>query len=423
MKTERVPFGVFVLGLGVFCLGTSEFMIAGLLPEIAADLSVTIPQAGLLITGFAIGMVVGAPTMALATLRLPRRATLVGAAAVFAVTHLLSGLTDSYPLLMVGRVVSAVACGAFWSVGAVIAVRMAPAGATAKALSVMVGGLTLANILGVPLGTWLGQQGGWRVAFFAIAALSILVILGVTFLIPAQEATPAGGPRFGALLARELRAFTTRRMWLALATTAMFQAAVFAAFSYFTPLLTTVAGVPSHLIPVVLTGFGVGSFIGITIGSRVADRSLFGNIFVSLAAMTVVLMGLAIVAESLVGAVVGVFLVGLTGFSIAGALNARVFAVAGDAPTLAAATNTSAFNVGNALGPWLGGLVITAGWGYPATVWLAAGLGIVALGIAFLSWSHEKTLTAPVPVLATTEYHSTATSSASLSGRQPRQEG
>lgn len=386
VAAQRVPFAVYVLGASVFVLGTTEFMIAGLLPTIAEDLDVSIPSAGLLISGFAIGMAVGAPLMAVATLRLPRRATLLGASAVFLLGHVIAAVSPNYSVLMGARVVTAVATGAFWAVAAVVSVRLSPASATARALAILVGGLTLANVLGVPAGTWLGQELGWRAAFWALAALTVGTATAVALLVPPAADASDGQPRIRA----ELRAFRGPRIWLALATTAAFQSAMFAAFSYFAPLLTDVAGLRDPAVPAVLALFGLGSFIGITIGGRVADRGLFLNIHGSLIALAVALTTLALVSGSTVGAVVAVFVVGVAGFSIAPGLNARVFVVSGDAPTLASSVNTSAFNVGNTLGPWLGGAAISAGWGYVAPVWLAAGLALVALGLAVTAHGYER---------------------------------
>ncbi|TDE10700.1 MFS transporter [Jiangella asiatica] len=381
-----MPPAVYVLGSSIFVLGTTEFMIAGLLPTIANDLDVSIPDAGLLISAFAIGMTVGAPVMAVATLRLPRKATLLAASAVFLAGHVVAALAPNYQVLMGARVVTAVATGAFWAVAAVVSVRISPPGTTARALAVLVGGLTLSNVLGVPAGTWVGQQLGWRAAFWAVAALTVVTALAVVALVPRAAGAAIAPPR----VRDELRVFRGRRIWLALATTATFQAAMFAAFSYFAPLLTDVAGVDEADVPLVLALFGLGSFIGITIGGRVADRGLFLNIFGSLVTLAVAMSVLALVSGSTAGAVVAVFAVGVAGFSIAPGLNARVFVVAGDAPTLASSVNTSAFNVGNTLGPWIGGAAISAGWGYVAPVWLAAGLALAALGLAVAAWAHER---------------------------------
>lgn len=385
----RLPAAVYVIALTIFALGTSEFMIAGLLPDLASDLDVSIPAAGSLISAFAVGMLVGAPVMALLTLRFPRRTTMLVACVVFAVAHVVGAVSDDYGLLLATRVVAAIACATFWAVGAVTAVALAPAGSTAKALAAVLGGLTLANVLGVPAGTWIGEALGWQAAFVAVAVATVVSTVATVLFVPDTGADDAATP-MRQRVAAELEVFGQARLWAALATTMTFQAAVFCAFSYFAPLLTDVAGIASSRVPAVLLVFGVGTFIGITIGGRYADRHALLNVFVSLTAMSVSLVALAVVAHSPVLVVVGVFAFGVASFSIASALNARVFGFAADAPTLAAAVNVSAFNVGNAAGPWIGGLAISAGLGYVAPVWFALGLTGLALGFATISWAVER---------------------------------
>lgn len=389
----RLPPATYVLALTVFCLGTSEFMLAGLLPEVASDLGATIPSAGLLISGFAIGMLVGAPVMTLLTLRLPRKVTMIGAAVIFAVMHLLGAWADDFALLMITRVVAAVACATFWAVAAVTLVAIAPPGTTARALGALVGGLTLANIIGVPLGTWIGQARGWQAAFLAVAVATVLATAATLRWVPEtglRRRSTEGAPSTRDVLRAELGGLVNGRLWLALATTATFQAAILATFSYLTPLLTDVSGLRPSFVPVVLLLFGIGSFVGITVGGRFADRNLLGNVIISIIATIIVLLVLRLVAPIGLVVVVAAFALGATCFSMASALNGRVFVHAGSAPTLASAVNVSAFNVGNAIGPWLGGLVISAGLGFLAPIWVSVGLAVVALGIAGTSWRIER---------------------------------
>ncbi|HEU0213079.1 MAG TPA: Cmx/CmrA family chloramphenicol efflux MFS transporter [Jiangellaceae bacterium] len=383
--TTRVPAAVFVLGASIFCLGTTEFMIAGLLPTIAADLGVSIPSAGLLISGFAIGMAVGTPLMTAATLRLPRRATLLVSLLVFVSGHVLAALAPTYGVLMTARVLTAVACGTFWAGAAVVSVALAPAGARAKALAVLLGGLTVSNVVGVPLGALVGQQLGWRAAFWAIAGLALVSAVGVALVVPRRH---SAAPR--AVLRHELRTFASSRVWVALATIAVFQTAVFAVFSYVAPLLTDHAGWPASRVPMVLALFGLGSLVGIVVGGKFADRNLFLNLYAGLATLSLVLAALALVARSGLAATAAIVAMAVTAFSVAPAINARVFVVAGEAPTLASSATTSAFNVGNTVGPWIGGTVIGAGLGYTAPAWLGAGLALVALGMAVLAGTREK---------------------------------
>lgn len=396
LGANRLPLPVYVIALTTFCLGTSEFMLAGLLPDLASDLDVSIPAAGGLISAFAVGMLIGAPIMALLTLRLPRRLTLLASCIVFAAAHVVGALSHDYGLLLVTRVVAALACATFWAVGSVTAVTVTPAGSTARALAVVLGGLTLANILGVPAGTWIGERLGWQAAFVAVAIATGAATIATAFLVPETGAEAARTPlrqRLGA----ELVAFRQSRLWAALATTATYQAAVFCAFSYFAPLLTDVAGLSSDRVPLVLLVFGVGTFIGINLGARYADRNALLNIFVSLGAMALSLVALAVVAGSASLVVGGVFIFGVTSFSLASAINSRVFNLATGAPTLAASVNVSAFNAGNAVGPWIGGLAISAGLGYVAPLWFALGLTALALGCASISWALERESTyAPV---------------------------
>ncbi|MFC8915897.1 Cmx/CmrA family chloramphenicol efflux MFS transporter [Streptomyces sp. NPDC047821] len=375
-----MPLAVYILGLSVFALGTSEFMLSGLLPPIADDMNVSIPRAGLLISAFAIGMVIGAPLLAVATLRLPRKTTLIALISTFGLGQLAGALAPSYGILFASRVVSALACAGFWAVGAAVAIAMVPVGARARAMAVMIGGLSIANVLGVPAGAFLGEHLGWRSAFWAVGAASAIALVGVVTLIP-RIPLPDEKPR----LRRELTIYRDRQVWLAVVVTALAAGGVFCAFSYLAPLLTDVSGLDAGWVPTVLALFGIGALIGTTIGGRVADAHLFGVLLSGITASTVFLVALALLAHSAVATVILSFLLGVSAFYTAPALNARMFNVAGAAPTLAGATTTAAFNLGNTGGPWLGGTVIDAGLGFPSTAWAGAAmtvLGLVAAAVA-----------------------------------------
>ncbi|MFC4942286.1 Cmx/CmrA family chloramphenicol efflux MFS transporter [Pseudonocardia sp. GCM10023141] len=381
----RIPKVVPLLALSTFVLGTSEFMIAGLLPEIATDLRITIPQAGYLISAFAIGMIVGAPAMAVLTLRMPRRITLVAALVVFVAGHVLGALAQDYTVMVVSRVVSAVATGAFWAVAGVVTVSTVGPGDRARALSVLLAGLTVANVAGVPLGTLVGQQFGWRASFWAVAALAGIGIVGV--LVSVRNRDAAEPPL---RIADEVAAFRRGRLWLALGTTALYQSGMIGAFSYIAPLLTDVAGLDTRWVPAVLLGFGVGALVGIIIGGRIADAHPWTSLLGALAAAAVLMCVVGLLASIPVVVVVAEVLLGAIAFIAGAPLNARVFALAGDAPTLASATNTSAFNVGNSLGPALGGIAISLGLGYTAPSWLGAVLMGAAIVLALLSWRIDR---------------------------------
>ncbi|MFE3994516.1 Cmx/CmrA family chloramphenicol efflux MFS transporter [Streptomyces goshikiensis] len=375
-----MPVAVYVLGLSVFALGTSEFMLSGLLPPIAEDMDVTIPQAGLLISAFAIGMVIGAPLLAVATLRLPRRTTLVSLISLFGLGQIAGALAPSYELLFASRVVSALACAGFWAVGAAVAIAMVPVDARARAMAVMIGGLSIANVLGVPAGAFLGEHLGWRSAFWSVGAASAVALAGILTLIP-RIPLPAEKPSLG----RELRIYRDRQVWLAIGITALAAGGVFCAFSYLSPLLTDVAGLESGWVPWILGLFGIGALAGTTVGGRVADAHLFGVMLWGITASTVFLAALALLASAAAAAIGLSFLIGFSAFFTAPALNARMFNVAGAAPTLAGATTTAAFNLGNTGGPWLGGAVIDAGRGFAATAWAGAAMTVTAIALAALA--------------------------------------
>ncbi|MFE1369952.1 MFS transporter [Streptomyces anulatus] len=375
-----MPLAVYILGLSVFALGTSEFMLSGLLPPIADDMNVSIPQAGLLISAFAIGMVVGAPLLAVATLRLPRRTTLIALISVFGLGQIAGALAPTYEILFVSRVLSALACAGFWAVGAAVAIAMVPVNSRARAMAVMIGGLSVANVLGVPLGAFLGEHFGWRSAFWAVGAASAVALVGVATRIP-HIPLPEKKPE----LKRELAIYRDRQVWLAIVITALAAGGVFCAFSYLAPLLTDVAGLDSGWVPWILGLFGAGALIGTMIGGRVADAHLFGVLLSGITASTVFLVALALFASSQVAVIALAFLLGLSAFFTAPALNARMFNVAGAAPTLAGATTTAAFNLGNTSGPWLGGTVIDLDFGFASTAWAGAAmtaLALAAVGVA-----------------------------------------
>ncbi|MER6257355.1 Cmx/CmrA family chloramphenicol efflux MFS transporter [Streptomyces sp. NPDC001584] len=375
-----MPVAVYILGLSVFALGTSEFMLSGLLPPIAEDMGVTIPQAGLLISAFAIGMVVGAPLLAVATLRLPRRTTLIALISLFGLGQVAGALAPTYELLFASRVVSAFACAGFWAVGAAVAIAMVDKDQRARAMAVMIGGLSIANVLGVPAGAFLGEHLGWRSAFWSVAAASAIALVGILALIP-KIPLPAEKPTLG----RELRIYRDRQVWLAIGITALAAGGVFCAFSYLSPLLTDVAGLDSRWVPWILGLFGIGALAGTTVGGRVADAHLFGVMIWGITASTVFLTALALLASTAAAAIALAFLLGFSAFFTAPALNARMFNVAGAAPTLAGATTTAAFNLGNTGGPWLGGTVIDAGLGFAATAWAGAAMTVTAIVLTVLA--------------------------------------
>lgn len=345
----RLPVVVWVLAAGTFLMGTTEFVIAGLLPELAGDLGVSVSQAGLLITAFAIGMIIGSPTMALATLRLPQRRTLVLSLAVFSLGHVVAALSGSFAIVLAARVVTALATGAFWSVGFVVATAAAGPRDSTRAVGVMMGGLTLANVVGVPIGSLVGQFTGWRGPFWALAALSALAAVVIGRFIPTRE------QRAEVSVRAEIRALRQGRLWLALAAAMLIMGGVLAAYSYLTPLLTDRAGIPAGAVPLALVAFGAGALGGTTAGGRLGDRRPMA-ITITAAAVTAAVLFLMIpLSTNPVVAVVLVFLMALSGFVVNPVVTALAVRYAGDAPTLTSALSTSAFNAGIAVGTVVAG--------------------------------------------------------------------
>ncbi|WP_406456762.1 MFS transporter [Streptomyces sp. NBC_00876] len=380
-----MPFSVYALGLAVFAQGTSEFMLSGLLSGIAADLHVSVPAAALLTSAFAVGMVIGAPLMALLGRNWPRRRALLFFLCVFAAVHVVGALTSSYGVLLVTRVVGALANAGFWAVALVTAVALAGPEARARATSVVVGGVTVACVAGVPAGAWLGGQWGWRAAFWAVALVSLPAIAVIAATIPAG--------RSGAALpsARaELRTLAGPRLLLTLLTSALVQGATFCAFSYFEPIARHITGLGSAWVPALLALFGTGSFIGVTVCGRIIDRRPVAVTAAGLVALTAGWVLFASAAGSAVAVVALVLVQGMLAFGTGTALISHVFRLADGAPTLAGSFATAAFNVGGALGPWLGGLAIGAGSGFRSPLWVSAALMVVALGTAGAAWTRRS---------------------------------
>jgi DHA1 family inner membrane transport protein len=367
---------VYAIAVGIFLMGTTEFMIAGLLPEAAADLGVSVARAGLLVTAFAVGMIVGPPVMALATLRLPPRAALVAALAVFAVGHVIAALSDSFLLVTVSRVVTALATGTFWAIGAVVASTAAGPAASARALAVMSGGLSLAVVAGVPLGTFVGQITGWRGPFWLLAGLSLPAVLALLRFAP----TAVSQDRGEVSVRGELAAVRPWRVWVVLGTMVLAQAGFLGAYSYITPLLTDRAGIPAVLVPLVLVGFGIGALVGTVIGGRLGDRRPMITVAGAVALTAVALIVLAATSTHSTVVVGLVVLLGATGLGANPVLIAQALRHAGHGSTLASSLAVSAFNLGTAAGTALAGATLSSSWGLIGP----AALGSVVTGSALL---------------------------------------
>ncbi|WP_448612595.1 MFS transporter [Modestobacter sp. URMC 112] len=364
---------VYVLAVGTFLMLTTEFVVAGLLPEIAGDLRVSVGQAGLLITVFAVGMIVGAPAMALLTRRMPRRTTLLLALAVFAVGHVVVALGSDFTLLLAARFVTAWATGAFWSVASVVATRAAGPGARARALGLVGAGGMLANVVGVPIGAFAGQLSGWRGPFWALAVLALVAVPLIARHVPREH-----GDRLSVSLRSELSALRSGRLWLVLAACATTTGGVLSTYSYISPLLTDRAGIATGLVPVVLVGFGVGSLIGTVLGGRLGDVHPHATTIAVAGSTTAVLLAICLLATHPVPTVLLVVLLGLLGLSANPVLSSLAVRFAGVAPTLGVAMSVAAYNAGTAVGSGLAGRALDSGLG-------ATGPAVVGTGIAVLT--------------------------------------
>ena len=375
MPTLRPPGLVYVIAAGIFLMGTTEFMVAGLLPEAAADLGVDIPRAGLLVTAFAVGMIIGPPVMALATLRLPPRATLVLALVVFAVGHVVAACSDSFAVVTASRVVTALATGTFWATGAVVATTVAGPGASARALAVMSGGLSLAVVAGVPLGTFAGQLTGWRGPFWMLAGLALPAIGAVLRFTPATL-----NGRAEVSVRGELSALRPWRLWVVLGATVLAQAGFLGAYSYISPLLTDRAGIPGGLVPLVLVGFGIGALAGTSLGGRLGDRHPLATVAGAVALTVVSLVLLVLASTHSVIVVVLVVVLGASGLGANPVLIAQTLRHAGHGSTLASSLATAAFNLGTTAGAAVAGATLSTSWGLVGP----AALGAVLTGSALL---------------------------------------
>ncbi|MGP4043200.1 MFS transporter [Streptomyces sp. 2A115] len=380
-----MPSGLIALALGGFGIGLTEFLIAGLLPQVASSFSVSEAAAGWLISGYALSVAIGAIALTAATARLPRKAVLVGLVALFVIGNLLSALAPSYPVMLLGRIVAALCHGSFFGIGSLVARSLVAPEKKSRAVAVMFAGLTVANVLGVPFGALVGERWGWRAAFWAVTAIGVLALAGIVALVPgsAGEAGPAtatgrSNPVPPSGLGDQFRAFRSWQVWLTLTATALSYGGMFGAFSYIAYTFTEVGGFSPADVPWLLMVYGVGLVVGNLIGGRAADRDRDRTLVRALVGLTIILAVFGLLAGSATASVILVFLMGLFGFASVPGMITRVTDFAHGA-ALAASANVSASNLGNALGAWLGGLAITAGLGYTAPLYVGAGLVLASV--------------------------------------------
>ena len=372
------------LAVGGFGIGTTEFATMGVLPDVTGDLGATIPQGGHLVSAYAVGVVVGAPVLAVLGARLPRKALLLALMAAFTVSNALSALAPTFATLVLARFASGLPHGAYFGVAALVAASLVPPGRRARAVARVMLGLTVANVVGVPLATLLGQELGWRSTYWSVTVIGVLALAAVARAVPETALQPGAGAR------QELGALHRPQVWLTLLVGAAGFGGFFAVYSYISPTLTEVSGFSESGVPVALALFGIGMTVGTELGGRLADWSVVRTMYLGLGSTALVLAAFPVTAGGVVTAGLSVLLIAVTGSLCLPALQTRLMDVAGDAQTLAAAGQHAALNVANALGAWLGGVVIAAGLGWTAPAVVGALLAVVGLAVLTVSVVLER---------------------------------
>lgn len=393
LTPARTRLALLALALGGFGIGLTEFVAMGLLPDLAADLLPTVwsrsqeeatGQAGWLITAYALGVVIGAPTIAAFAARFPRKQLLLACVALFTAGTIASAVLPTFELVLAARFVAALPHGAYFGIAALVAAQLMGPGKRAQGVALVLSGLTIANVVGVPSITFLGQQTNWRIAYLAVAVVFAATFFAVLAVVPHQA-----GDR-NATMRRELGAFARPQVWLTLLVGSLGFGGFFAVYTYIAPVTTEVTGLDPHSVPWVLVAVGVGMTIGNFIGGRAADRNIMGTMFVCFAIFAVALAGLALTAQWTVGLFVFVFLVGAAASALSPAIQTRLMDVAGDSQTLAAAINHSSLNIGNSIGAYLGGVTIAAGLGYLSPTWVGLLLCVPGVGFALISVAMQR---------------------------------
>ena len=372
---------MLALALGGFGIGTTEFVAMGLLPEMASGLGVSEPVAGHVISAYALGVVVGAPLIAALTARVPRRTLLIALMVAFTVGNAASDFAPSYTTLMMARFVAGLPHGAYFGVAALVAAHLAEPGKRAKAVAMVMMGLSVANVIGVPVAAWIGQALGWRSAFALVAVIGVATVASLFVWIPRLDGMPVTNP------ITELGALGRVQVWMTLIVGMVGFGGMFAVYTYISTTLTDVSGLGASFIPLALMLYGLGMVAGNFVGGYLADRALMKGLFLSMGSLVVILAVFVIAVRNPYTALIFVFLIGLAGSSMVPGLQTRLMDVAEDAQTLAASLNHAALNIANAFGAWIGGVVIAAGYGYtaPAAVGsLLAVAGLVVLAVAVI---------------------------------------
>jgi DHA1 family inner membrane transport protein len=388
-----MPLALFALAIGAFGIGLTEFVVAGILPQIAQDFGVEIPTAGLMASTYALGVFVGAPILTVLAAKVPRKRMLIGLAVIFMLGNVITALAPTLPIALAGRILTAFNHGTFFGIGSIIAASLVAKDRQASAIAFMFSGLTLANLFGVPVGTWLAQVYDWRLVFYLIAGIGLVTVLSVALLVPRIQAGKA------IALKEELRAFVDPQVLLAMGITIFGPAAFFTSITYIAPMMVAEAGFSDAGVAWLMVLFGLGLAVGNWVGGRFADRSLFGTLFVTLAAQAMVLLVFWIGVGSRAVASVSVFLMAAFGFAAVSPIQKLVMDRANHAgaPTVAASVNIGMFNLGNAIGAWVGGATIAAGYGLASPNWAGAILSLAALSLAVVARASAGSKYSAVP--------------------------
>ncbi len=390
-EKNRLPAGLYAIGLGGVAIGLTEFAIAGVLPIIAHDFHVSTAKSGVLVSGYAAAVAVGGVFLNALLTKLDRKKTLIGVMFFFAFGNLVSSLSHSFGLMLIGRCISALCHGAFFGIGAVVEVNLVSRERRSTAISIMFGGITVANVLGVPFGAWIGQRYGWRAALMAIVAIGLCALVSLIWFLPRNL---GGGDLSQKLpLRAELRVFRNKQVWLSLLMTVFGFGGMFGAYTYIVFTLEDVSKFAVSTVPFLLLLFGVGVFVGNFFGGKLADWKLNRPLSLEMLLLTLVLLVFSFTAHNKICTVIALFLMGALGFAQSAALQMRVMHYAGEAPAIASGANITSFNLGNALGAWLGGWLISLNLGYSSPLWggaIITGVALMAFGFSFLTGRHQS---------------------------------
>ncbi|WP_022884328.1 MFS transporter [Glaciibacter superstes] len=393
LSPARIRLALLALAMGGFGIGSTEFVAMGLLPNLAEDLLPNLyavspasanAQAGWLISAYALGVVVGAPTIAAAAARWPRKQLLLVLLTAFTLGTIASALLPTFDLVLGARFVAALPHGAYFGIASLVAADLMGPGKRARGVALVLSGLTIANVVGVPAITWLGQAAGWRTAYLAVALIFVVTFVAVALAVPLQAGDPA------ATMRNELRAFGRIQVWFALSIGAIGFGGLFAVYTYVAPLVTEVTGLGAGLVPIVLVVVGLGMTVGNFVGGALADRSVRRSMYVFFVVLIVSLLALALTAQFVVGLLASLFMIGAAASALSPTIQTRLMDVAHGSQSIGAALNHSALNIGNSLGALLGGAAIAAGLGYVAPAWIGLGLSVLGLVLAFVTFGIDR---------------------------------